>query len=259
MAVSDNQKVDFLWKKLAYGVTKTDTNDKKLAPNESLPSPLLLRGDNVWAEAGSIPATQPSSNSSIVTVYPTSLPVQTTEDNTSTASRTWKTGITDWIPPEIGSTYQVKVYIHNTGDAANASSGTQVFAVGSGNNDEWLFDYQSGVLNFIGPNLPNGVNFTGKSVYIAGARYSGIKGVGTSNVNFNDSVLTGTTTVTRLVLNNVLGTEYGGTGLSSFTGNGVLFAANSSVLSFITGSAGKVLQVGDSGTPEFDDLDGGSF
>ena len=237
MAVSDNQKVDFLWKKLAYGVTKTDTNDKKLAPNESLPSPLLLRGDNVWAEAGSIPATQPSSNSSIVTVYPTSLPVQTTEDNT----------------------YQVKVYIHNTGDAANASSGTQVFAVGSGNNDEWLFDYQSGVLNFIGTNLPNGVNFTGKSVYIAGARYSGIKGVGTSNVNFNDSVLTGTTTVTRLVLNNVLGTEYGGTGLSSFTGNGVLFAANSSVLSFITGSAGKVLQVGDSGTPEFDDLDGGSF
>ena len=72
MAVSDNQKVDFLWKKLAYGVTKTDTNDKKLAPNESLPSPLLLRGDNVWAEAGSIPATQPSSNSSIVTVYPVS-------------------------------------------------------------------------------------------------------------------------------------------------------------------------------------------
>ena len=94
---------------------------------------------------------------------------------------------------------------------------------------------------------------------IVRARYSGIKGVGTSNVNFNDSVLTGTTTVTRLVLNNVLGTEYGGTGLSSFTGNGVLFAANSSVLSFITGSAGKVLQVGDSGTPEFDDLDGGSF
>lgn len=259
MAVSDNQKVDFLWKKLAYGVTKTDTNDNKLAPNESIPSPLLLRGDNVWAQAGGIPSTLPSSNTNIVAVYPTSLPVETTEDNTSTANRTWKTGITDWIPPEIGSTYQVKVYIHTSGDAAGASSGTQVFAVGSGNNDEWLFDYQSGVLNFIGTNLPNGVNFTGKSVYIAGARYIGSKGVGTSNVDSNNTSLTGTTTITRLVLNNVLGTEYGGTGLSSFTENGVMFAANSSVLSFVTGSAGKVLQVGDTGTPEFDDLDGGNF
>tara|TARA_R100000951_G_scaffold40229_1_gene34116 strand:- start:1878 stop:2657 length:780 start_codon:yes stop_codon:yes gene_type:complete len=259
MAVSDNQKVDYLWKKLAYGVSKTDTNDNKLAPNESIASPLLLRGDRVWAEAGNIPSSQPSSNSSIVTVYSTSQPVETTEDNTSTASRTWKTGITDWIPPEIGSTYQVKVYIHTSGDAANASSGTQVFAVGSGNNDEWFFDYQSGVLHFIGTNLPDGVNFSGKSVYVSGARYAGILGVGTSNADFNDSTLTGTTSITRLVLSNVLGTEHGGTGLSTFTGNGVLFAANSSVLSFATGSAGKLMQVGDDGTPGFDDLDGGSF
>ena len=259
MAVSDNQKVDFLWKKLAYGVAKTDTNGNKLAPNESIPSPLLLRGDKVWAQAGDIPSILPGSSSSIVTVYPTSQPVQATEDNTSTANRSWKTNTTNWIPPEIGSTYQVKVYIHTTGDAANASSGTQVFAVGSGNNDEWLFDYQAGVLHFIGTNLPNGVNFTGKSVYISGARYTGSLGVGTSNVSFTDSSLTGTTSITRLVLNNVLGTEYGGTGLSSFTGNGVLFAANSSVLSFATGSAGKLLQVGDDGTPGFDDLDGGTF
>lgn len=65
--------------------------------------------------------------------------------------------------------------------------------------------------------------------------------------------------ITNLVLENVLGTQYGGTGLSSFTKNGVLFAANSSVLGFVTGSAGKVMQIGSSGTPEFDDLDGGSF
>ena len=259
MAVSDNQKVDYLWKKLAYGVSKTDTNSNKLAPNESISSPLLLRGDKVWAEAGSIPASQPASNTSIVSVYSTSLPVEAVEDNTSTANRTWKTNITDWIPPEIGSTYQVKVYIHTSGDAANASSGTQVFAVGSGNNDEWFFDYQSGVLHFIGTNLPNGVNFTGKSVYVAGAKYSGTMGVGTSNADFNNSTLTGTTSITRLVLTNVLGTEYGGTGLSSFTGNGVLFAANSSVLSFATGSSGQLLQVGSDGSPGFDDLDGGSF
>ena len=259
MAISDNQKVDYLWKKLAYGVAKTDTNDNKLAPNESIASPLLIRGDRVWAESGSIPSAIPSSNTSVVRVYSTSLPVETTEDITSTANRTWKTGVTDWIPPEIGSTYQAKVYIHTSGDAANATSGTQVFAAGSGNNDEWYFDYQSGVLNFIGSNLPSGVNFSGKSVYVSGAAYIGTFGVGTSNADFENSTLTGTTSITELVLTNVLEPEYGGTGLSSYTQNGVLFAANSSLLSFVTGTTGQVLQVGASGAPEFDDLDGGDF
>jgi len=65
--------------------------------------------------------------------------------------------------------------------------------------------------------------------------------------------------ITNLVLGTVLGTQYGGTGLSSFTQNGVLFASNSSVLSFVTGTSGKVMQVGSNGVPEFNDLDGGSF
>lgn len=65
--------------------------------------------------------------------------------------------------------------------------------------------------------------------------------------------------ITNLVLENVLGTQYGGTGLTSFTQNGVMFAANSSVLGFVTGTAGKVMQIGSSGVPEFNDLDGGNF
>lgn len=47
MAISQNQKVDYLFKKLGYGSTKTDTNANKLAANESIASPLLLRGDRV--------------------------------------------------------------------------------------------------------------------------------------------------------------------------------------------------------------------
>ena len=131
MAISDAQKLDFLWKKIGYGVSKTDTNDNKKAPNESIASPLLLRGDKVWAQAGSIPAVIPTSSSSIVRIYPTSNPVETTADITATANRTWKTGSTDWIPPEIGATYGVKVYVHTSGDAAGASGGTQLFATGS--------------------------------------------------------------------------------------------------------------------------------
>jgi hypothetical protein len=179
MAITDAKKVDYLWKKIGYGVAKTDTNANKKAPNESIASPLLINGANAWNRADLIPAVLPGSSTGVVTVYPTSNPTECTVDNTTVeAYRTWKTNLIDWIPPEFGSTYQVKVYIHTSGDAGNAaSSGVQVFATGSGNNDEWFFDYQAGIIHFIGTNLPNGVDFTGKSVYIAGGRYSGSKGL----------------------------------------------------------------------------------
>ena len=178
MAIADAKKVDYLWKKIGYGATKTDTNANKAAPNEAIASPLLLRGDKTWNQASSIPASQPGSTTGVVTVYPTSAPNETTADATSTTSRSWKTGLTDWIPPEFGASYGVKIYIHTAGDAGNAeSSGTRVFAAGSGNNDEYFFDYQSGVVHFIGTNLPNGVNFSGKTVYVCGARYSGTLGL----------------------------------------------------------------------------------
>ena len=194
MAIADAKKVDYLWKKIGYGATKTDTNAAKKAPNEAIASPLLLRGDNVWVEANDIPGVLPGSSDGVVTVYPTGTPAETTNDATATANRTWKTNLTDWIPPEIGSTYQVKVYIHTSGQAGSAaSSGDQVFATGSGNNDEWFFDYQSGVLHFIGANLPNGISFTGKSVYISGARYTGTIGLQNNTANTGDITFNGST------------------------------------------------------------------
>tara|TARA_X000001036_G_C20637796_1_gene789857 strand:- start:330 stop:1346 length:1017 start_codon:yes stop_codon:yes gene_type:complete len=187
MAITDAKKVDYLWKKIGYGATKTDTNAAKKAPNEAIASPLLLRGDKTWNQANLIPATIPGSSAGVVTVYPTGTPDETTADGTATANRTWKTGLTDWIPPEFGSTYQVKVYIHTSSDAGNAAgSGDQVFATGSGNNDEWFFDYQSGVLHFIGSNLPNGISFSGKSVYISGARYTGTLGLHNNTADTGD-------------------------------------------------------------------------
>ena len=182
MAITDSQKIDYIWKKVGYGATKTDTNANKLAPNEAIPSPLLVRGDRVWQQAASIPGVSPGSSSGVVTCYKGVNVVETTADATATQNRTWKTGLTDWIPPQFGSTYIVNVYIHTSGDAANAASiSNRVFVTGSGNNDEWFFDYESGVINFIGTNLPNGKSFTGKSVYIEGARYTGPFGVGSGN------------------------------------------------------------------------------
>ena len=204
MAISDSQKVDYLWKKLGYSATKTDTNTNKKAPNEAIASPLLLRSDTIWAQAHNIPSILPGSTSAPVTVYPTSSPQECTQDLTATANRTWKTGVANWISPEFGSTYQVKVYIHTASDAAGASGGTQVFATGSGNDDEWFFDYQSGVLHFIGTNLPNGVSFTGKSVYVSGGRYTGDLGIG-SIVDANIS----SGNVTANISGNVVGGGYG--------------------------------------------------
>ena len=233
MAISQAQKVDLLWKKIGYGRSKTDTNDNKKATNESISSPLLLRGANVWAQSGDIPATQPASSGGVVTVYPTTSPVETTEDITATSDRTWKTGSTDWIPPEIGSTYLVKVYVHTAGDASNAAAnGTQVLGAGSGNDDEWFFDYQSGVLHFIGTNLPNGVNFSGKSVYIAGARYTGLKGVaaaGGSSSFINVSASGIVTATTGLVGDQIRIGIAASTEIDTLTNNLILDSAGGTV------------------------------
>ena len=184
MAIADTQKIDYLWKKLGYGVAKTDTDVNKKAYEEAIASPLLLRGDKLWAQSGNIPATIPTSTTSLVTLYKDGAgswtkTVQCTEDTTASDNKTWKTNLTDWVPVEFGSTYQVQVYIDNVGAANPQATGIKIFAAGSGNNDEWYFDYQAGLLHFIGANIPTAITtgVTGKTIYVSGARYSGTYGV----------------------------------------------------------------------------------
>jgi hypothetical protein len=194
MAISDTQKVDYLFKKLGFGLTKTDVTAKKQAFNESIPSPLLLRGDKIWKNSDQIPAVIPDSSSGVVRIYSdtanTSATVECVEDITATDNRTWKTNLTDWITTEFGSTYLVKVYVDATGSQTPQTTGTQLLAAGSTNNDEWFFDYQSGVLHFIGDNLPASIatGVTGKSVFVSGARYIGDFGV-TGNIRFNGTTI----------------------------------------------------------------------
>ena len=183
MAISDSQKVDLLWKKVGFGKTKSDTNAAKKAPNEGITSDFIIKPSQIWALAANIPGVIPGASSSIVTVYSDALStsLETTEDATSSDNRTWKTGITNWIPPGFGATYQLKVYSTTTGESNPQSSGDQLFETGSGNEDQWFFDYQSGVLHFIGDNLPTDIG-TGTSnvIYISGARYSGAVGLSDS-------------------------------------------------------------------------------
>lgn len=226
MAISDTQKVDYLWKKVGYSATKTD--NVKAGFEEAIPSPLQIRGDKVMTDSSLIPSSIPGANAYPVTVYTTSLPFECTVDGTTaTPNRSWKTGLTDWISPEFGSTYQVKVWVNLSNSAGNASSaGTSLSAGGSGNNDEWFFDYQAGLLHFIGTNLPNGVSFTGKSVYVSGARYTGTFGVSApgasgsiGNLTISNVTISANTSAVSSSANIILSTS--GSGAVKFTGNAI--------------------------------------
>ncbi len=177
MAISNDKKIDYLWKKLGYSTTKTDDANKKSASNESIPSPLLIRGDGIWVQSDQIPPIIPQTSSTIVEVFNDYLAntVECVMDNTSTPLRTWKTSLLDWIPVEFGPTYQVKVYVDDPGASDPQTTGTRLYPDGYG-DDEWFFDYSSGTLHFIGDSLPASV-ISSKSVYIAGARYFGSKGL----------------------------------------------------------------------------------
>ena len=203
---NESQQIDYLWKKLGYGVAKTAGTTgagAKQAYNESIASPLLYRGDLIWTQSGSIPVSPPSNTDGIVQVYKDgggggySPTVECSEDLTSPDNQTWLTNFTNWIPTQFGDNYLIQVYAANVGVTNPQTSGTKLFQSGSGNDDTWFFDYQAGVLNFNGANIPSVIagGVTGKSIYIVGYRYVGIVGLsggaatgasisnGSSNVN----------------------------------------------------------------------------
>lgn len=194
MAISATQYIDLLVKKI-YGVAKTDTSTNKSYSNETIASPLINRGDKIYLQTSLIPST-PSAVSGIVQDYTGTSAVQCTYDNTTvpvgSVYPTWKTGLTDWIPPEFGTGYSVSVYVGASGLSNPTTQGTQIFAAGEGgaNPGEYWFDYQAGVLNFIGQTIPTALTSSGV-VYISGYRYIGQTGSQYLIANTGPQVLSG--------------------------------------------------------------------
>ena len=190
MAVSDAVKVDLLLKKL-YGVSKTDTAGNKSPSNEAIFSPTLNRGDTLWLDSARIPTTA-AAVPSVVGTYLTTSRIQCTADTTtqtvSSIYPTWKTGLTDWIPPEfdtvnLTNTYRIAIYYGASGLSDPATTGgTQIFADGSGSTGEWYFDYVAGTLNFLGGTNPAGMT-AASVIYVYGYRYIGVKGIGALSSN----------------------------------------------------------------------------
>ena len=192
MAASQEQKVDYLLKKLGYSSSKTGiaedesnlTGTKKAPFAEPIPSPLVVSSSNVWTFADKIPTDPSTADPFYVQEYPASSSgLQLTEDNTVADSRTFLCRTTyndntsdmlgDWIDTSYGADYIIEVY---KGDPN--SGGVKLSAAGSGSNDTWFFDYSSGVLNFNGTAVPSGV--TSSNIYVVGYRYVGPKGIGDS-------------------------------------------------------------------------------
>jgi hypothetical protein len=209
MAVSQAQIVDLLYKQ-AFGVTKTDTSQNKSPSNESIPSPALNRGDTAWTQADAIP-NPAAAVTNIVQAYVGANAVETIADNTTVPVGgiypTWKTQLTNWIPQEFGATYVVQVWVDNTAAANPTVTGTQIFADGSGGTGQYYYNYESGVLNFIGETIPAALT-AGKVLYIVGYRYVGLTGVtnlpsGTDigNIQITGSNIAGTTANANVNLN----------------------------------------------------------
>ncbi len=208
MAISIAQQVDLLYKQ-AFGVTKTDTANNKSPSNESIPSPLLIRGDTLWAQSDQIPAIA-AATPGVVQAYTGASAVQMSADTTTVPVGgiypTWLTNLTYWIPQEFGATYNIKIYIDNPGVANPTVTGTQIFAAGSGGTGEFYYNYQSGVLNFIGGTIPAALT-SGKVLYAVGYRYIGKLGVTDlpsnltiGNMNFNDTTISTITGNANLIL-----------------------------------------------------------
>ena len=206
MSIPISQKVDLLYKQ-AFGVTKTDTEGNKSPSNEAIASPLLNRGDTLWTQSDQIPGTA-AAVASVVQAYTGSGAAECTADNTTVpvggVYPTWKTSLTYWIPAEFGSTYSVKVYVDDSGAADPTSTGTQIFGAGSGGTGEFFYNYQSGVLNFIGETIPAALT-SSKVLYIVGYRYIGKTGVNNlpdsqiGNLDITDQTITGQDTDANII------------------------------------------------------------
>ena len=219
---TESQQLDYLWKKIGYGVAKTAEPSALNAANEGTPSPLLYRGDLVWAQSGDIPSTPPASTTSIVEVYTDTVAVQTTEIPSAPDNQSWTTNLTNWIPTQFGPNYLVRVYAGPPGAANIRATGTQLNQNGSGVDDTWFFDYQAGIVNFNGANIPTAIGTsTANTIYVMGYTYVGVFGV---DGTIKSSISNGTSNVTVVSSGGNVTVGIGG------TGNVAVFASTSLVV-----------------------------
>jgi hypothetical protein len=148
--------------------------------------------------------------------------------------------------------------------SGNASTPMTIRGYGGTNWSQINFTPNSNNLNIKGELQP----YTDATYAIGDASYrwtnlflSGTGYIPTANVNVMNANTANITAISAgtLTLVNALATSSGGTGLQSFTANGVFYAGSSSTMNFATGSPFQVMQLNSLGVPAFAGLDGGQF
>lgn len=189
MPISDSQKTDFLWKKVIFGTTNSaGVGVGGLTPKqgfeETIGSPVTVFGNAILSE--SIPVPAPNATGPIVQFYPTTSALQMTPDPTVAGNRTWiatstfntlSSRLPNWVPPSIHPGYLVEVFRNSPTVPANKLlQGT--------NDQEWVFDYSAGVLNFVN-NIPAGIT----TLWLVGHRYVGRTGLMGAGINLRDTAV----------------------------------------------------------------------
>lgn len=200
MAIIDGKKLDTLWKKLIYGVTQSSFGGKD-APNEAIASPLPAYASQIWRQDADIPRPAPASSGGVVEQRAGATAVVCVADPTVSGDKTWiapldpladpmdaANRLGDWIPPTFDPSYLIKVWAGDpTADGVPLNGGM--------NDQEWIFDYQAGVLHFINTVPPE----ASAGIWIEGFRYTGPKGLplgggGGAVTVYDEGVLVGAAT-----------------------------------------------------------------
>jgi len=173
----DHQKLEFLYKKIFGGFSTTYIKGKQLE-QESLYSSMIVDPSSIWKDYSNIDIPAPAVTSVYVQVYDIAAAMHCKVDDTVPDRRTWvaidnvsnpinnTTRIGNWIPISVDSSYAITVY---AGDPASNGVILNQYT----NNEEWVFDYASGVLTF-----PNNVplRVATSDIYIVGWTYIGDTG-----------------------------------------------------------------------------------
>ena len=144
MAISQEQKVDFLLKKIGFTASKTGnatdatglsgTLTPKAGFAEAIPSPLIIANTALWNESASIPATPPGSDTTQVKVYAPASALRMTVDSTvannrafiayTTYNNTSSARLTNWIDTQFGADYIIQVFYDDaTNNAKKLNAG----------------------------------------------------------------------------------------------------------------------------------------
>ena len=132
MPASQEQKVDFLLKKIGYSASKTGiaedestistgSNTAKKPFEEGIASPLVIPSTSILSDSSFIPTTPPGSDTLYVKGYRTATALRMTRDSTvgtntrsyiayTTYNDTSSARLTNWIDTQFGSSYIIKVF-----------------------------------------------------------------------------------------------------------------------------------------------------